>query len=245
MWKYFDSKRGERLRRDLLQCESDEKSVASVRKLLSLTHYEEVCVSERVSERVSGGRLGAVLAAVDVNGWTVLQLAALHGHIETVRTLRDYAVSEGVSEGVSGEESSDAMKCFLAACEHEGVCGMTPLLVAISSGHEALACLLLQAGVSTACTGSRARNCLYLICRANMSEALRHLLTVESIESVCSLAAAPDTSGYNALHACVLVGHVDMCEALLWADVSGDIGRACMSSKSKDDSNVSNYHLVH
>ena len=52
MWKYFDSKRGERLRRDLLQCESDVKSVASVRKLLSLTHYEEEeCESERVSAR--------------------------------------------------------------------------------------------------------------------------------------------------------------------------------------------------
>jgi ankyrin repeat protein len=215
MLTYFSEKKNKWLTTSLLACESDAKNASCVRKLLG----------------GGGVSLSYLLGVTDENGWTVLQLAALHNFMETVSLLKDRA--QASAEDESGQQ------VFLAACAHEGVCGMSALLVALASGHEAMACSLLQAGAPTDSTGSRARNCLYLMCRASMPEALGCVLALHGPAAVYGLAAAPDTSGYNALHAAVLAGRAGMCDALLGADAGGDIGRACLCSRSKDDSNVS------
>lgn len=226
-------KRKEGLIKSLLACESDHESSLCVTKLL-----------------LAGVSMRTLLTLTDPNGWTIVQLAALHNHVNTLIILREHArqpMTEARASENSGQQEeflpTTRLKIFQTACEYEGVCGMTPLLLAIASGHEDLSCFLLNEGVSTNPTGSRCRNCLYLLCRGNLSAALDCVLSYHGAAVVLALAAASDTSGYNALHAAVLAGHVGICESLLSAGCAGDIGRACFCSKSKDDSNVS-LHLI-
>jgi ankyrin repeat protein len=220
MLAYLADWRNDRLLKSLLVCKSDAEGVSCVRKLLN-----------------AGMSMSSLLAAADSNGWTILQLAALHNHTATVIALRDIAQASTHSQSQENA-SNNSRATFRAACENDAVCGMTPLLLALASGHEALACLLLDAGVAISPTAARSRNCVYLLCRTDMPEALRCLERNHGAAEVIGLAAAPDTSGYNALHAAVLAGHVTLADALLSTGSVGEAGRACLGARSKDESNV-------
>ena len=213
MLRFISEKRKERLWRCLLSCESDSKSASCAAKLLQ-----------------TGTAWKDFLSATDDNGWTVLQLVALHNYVKTLSVLRQ-----------KSEEEAHLLDGYVEACGDEGACGMAPLILSICSGNPNLACSFIESGAPLASMGSKGRNCVYLICRGAMPEAFVRILQKHGLEEMVAMSKAVDTNGYNALHAAVLAGNIEMVELLLGTDDA--IARGTLKHVSKDGSNVISFYL--
>jgi NAD+-dependent protein deacetylase sirtuin 2 len=154
-------------------------------------------------------RADELIQCFDSRGWTIFQYLATNG------------MALAMHEFLGFVESNVANSTLLTALELEGSSGHTALLLSAVNGHEDITCAFLRRGASFAGVTGRQRNCVYILARNGMTDALKLIYNTRSPDALAALGNAQDSNGYTALHAAALMGHSETCRMLLACGVDG------------------------
>ena len=180
-----------------------------------------------------------IVAGADVNvqeqsrGQTALMWAAAQGHVEVVSALisagANLEAKSNVRPRLMYYESSNGAAFDMGSEEQLG--GYSPLLFAAARGHVEVGELLINAGADVNSTAGNGASPLVVAVHSGHTQ-FGHLL----------LAAGADLdsidAGYNALHAAVLRGDLEIVQALLAAGADPDVKlrRATPVQRASEDS---------
>jgi ankyrin repeat protein len=165
-----------------------------------------------------------VAAGADVNvheqsrGQTALMWAAAQGHAEVARALINAGANLEAKSNVRPRlmyfESSNGAAFDLGNEEQLG--GYSPLLFAAARGHVEVGELLIRSGVDVDNTAANGASPLVVAIHSGHTNFAHLLLAAD---------ADPDAidAGYNALHAAVLRGNLEIVEALLKSGADPDV----------------------